>query len=196
MAADVIESDFRMPTVRHVESIVEPAEQGQTGIEDTMGKNAEHLLWQWVFGYAVMVVKPCLSCPANVERAGNVGAAPVEYAAQFFPISDFLEVQMLERCAGNDETVEQFVLHVLEVAIKGLHVFRWRVLACVRPDFHQVDVERQRRGGKDAREISFRRYLYRHQIQDGDAQRTNVRTDSHRTAHDEDIFFLEQFYGR
>ena len=63
---NVLTMEFRMTTVRHVEHIVETAEDGQSAVEGQLWEDAEHLLRQRILGYAVVEIKSGLSSPTYI----------------------------------------------------------------------------------------------------------------------------------
>ena len=180
----------------HVKLVVEATEDGERRVENLLGEYAEHLAVQRVFGYAIMVVEARLCCPADVERAGYVGAAPIENLFYLVPIVYLFEIKMLQWCASDDESVELLRFHHFEVAVEGTHVFHRSVLAGVSLHLHQVDFQLQRRVGKDSDEVGLCCYFQRHQVQYGDAQGAYVLVLGTRVPHDEYVFLLQQFYGR
>ena len=193
---DVLATEFGVAAVRHVELVVETAEDGQSWVENALREDAKHLLPERVLGHAVVVVEASLRRPADVERAGDVRAAPVEDFRQFVPVAHLFVFHLLKWCAGDDETVELLLSHFLEVAVEGPHVFHGRVLARVGLHLHQVNLQLEGRVGQDAHEVRFGRYLQRHQVQNGNAQRAYVLVAGSFGAHDEDVLLFQQLNGR
>ena len=71
-----------------------------------------------------------------------------------------------------------------------------RILRSVALQLHKADVELQRRVGKQTDKIGFRRYLQRHEVEDDNAQRTNILSMRTGIAHDKYILLLQQINGR
>ena len=103
---------------------------------------------------------------------------------------------MLHRCSRDDESVELLVPHLLEVAIEGPHVFDGRVLACVCLDLHQVYFKLKGAVGEQPDEVGLCGDFQRHEVEDGNAQRTDILSVSPFVTKDENVLFSEEFDGR
>ena len=165
-----------MARLWHVENVIEASEEGLVGLVgvDGLREDAKHLHRQLVLLYAIEVVQRSLCRPADVEGGGDVGACPVEDFGNLVPIGDILEWHVLDGCAGDDHTVELTGTQFLEIDVELLHVFYWRVLRGVRLEFHEGDVELQRRVGEQAYEVCLGGYLQGHEVEHDDLQRADV----------------------
>ena len=156
-----------------------------------MLEDAEHLLIQRIFGYAIVVIEPCLGSPTDVERRGHIVACPIEDLGHLVPIAHLLEVEVLDRCTGDDEAVVLMVAHLLEIGVEGLHMLYGRILRGVALDLHEAQLNLQRRVGEQAHEVCLGRYLERHEVEHSDTQRTNILRRSTRAVHHEDILLFQ-----
>ena len=84
--SSVLAAHLGMAAMRHVEDVVETTEDGQTGIQGCLRKDAEHLLGQGILGYAIIVAQCRLCRPADVHGGGDVVAAPVEDFLHLLPV--------------------------------------------------------------------------------------------------------------
>ena len=80
--------------------------------------NTEKLLFKGFLIYSVMIVKPRLRSPANVERAVNVGLGPLENLREFLPIIDLGEMHFFNRRARDYHSVVGVFFNI--VADKGV----------------------------------------------------------------------------
>ena len=89
-----------------------------------MLEDAEHLLVQQLLADAVVVIKPRLRTPADVEGGVDIRLAEVHDLAQLRPVVHLLEVDLLHRCAGDDHAVVAVILHLVEGLVERLEVGR------------------------------------------------------------------------
>ena len=157
-----------------------------------MEENARLFGGESVLRNAVVVVKPGLSRPADMESGEYGRFRPRHDAAQLVPVVHVLEIEVFDGRAGDDQTVETLVLHVVERAVEGLHVFLGRVLRLVRAGAQkrQFDLEGRVRQKTDYLRLS--RNFRGHKVQNGETQRTDVLSDGAPLVHDEYVFFLER----
>ena len=192
---DVLAAHLRVAAVRHVELIVESPEDGGKRLAGHVAVHAEQLLAQQVFGNAVIMVKPGLRRPTDIEGGHDMRPRPVQDAAQFVPIAHFLERVLFHGCAGDNHPVELLIIHVGKVAVKRLHVFHRRVLRRMALYLHERDFQLQRSIGEQAHQIGLRGNLQRHQVQDDNPQRADVLPRGARSIDDKDVFLLQQVDG-
>ena len=184
-----------MAAVRHVELVIEAPENGQRGHERVLLEDAEHLFVQFIFGNAVVMVKPSLRRPANIKGRGDMRPRPVENLRNFIPVVHLFVFQMFHRRPCDNHSIKLFILHQLKVPVKGFHVFNGGILVCVAFHLHESDFNLQRRIGKQANQVCFSRDFQRHQVQNDNAQRTDVLRGSPRIVYDEDVFLFQQLNG-
>jgi hypothetical protein len=76
-----------------------------------------------VFAYAVVIVKACLSTPANMESAVDVAFAPLHYLTKFIPVVDFFEVHKFHRRAGYYHAIVIIIADLVKGLVEGYHMF-------------------------------------------------------------------------
>jgi len=161
-----------------------------------MGENAEHFLRQVVFGNAVMIIKPRLRPPADVEGRINVGLRPLEHLTKLRPVVHLFKGHLLHRCAGNDQPVKPLTLHVVKGLIIPEQVIVVRISGNVRSHLKQLQIDLQRRIGQQPQHLRLRLHLLRHQVQNSDFQRTDILMIRPLLVHDENVFPLQDGVGR
>ena len=65
-----------------------------------------------------MVIESRLGTPAEVHGGCHMGLAPLHDLGQLFPVVDLLKLHQFHRCAGDDHSVEMFLLDLRECHIK------------------------------------------------------------------------------
>ena len=65
-----------------------------------------------------MIVKSGLGSPAQMHGGCHMGLAPLHDPGQLLPVIDLLKLHQLHRCAGDDHSVEMFLLDLRECHIK------------------------------------------------------------------------------
>ena len=108
--------------MRHIEFIVKASEKHTVLVVQLMLVNAAELGRQTVFLDAVVIIKSCLSTPANVESAVHVALAPLHDFAELVPVLNFFKFHHFHRCACDNQTVVIFMLDLIESLIEGNHV--------------------------------------------------------------------------
>ena len=96
-----------------------------------MGEDAEHFFGQGVLLDAVVVKKPRLGAPADVQGGVDVLLAPLHDLAQLVPVFHVAEVQVFDRCAGDNHAVIGAVFDLVEGAIEGAQMILVDVLGDV-----------------------------------------------------------------
>ena len=94
------------------------------GLEDLVVVDPEHFLVEGILGDAVMVVEPGLGTPADVEGREDVRRTPIEDFLELLPVVHRFERKIFHRGSGNDQTIELFVLDLVEGGVKSLQVVR------------------------------------------------------------------------
>ena len=193
---DVVAMQFGMTAMRHHEQIVEPTEDGQLWLEHLLWEDAEHLLLERILRYAIMEIESCLRRPADVHCAPHVRTGPLENVLHLVPIGDVLEVKCLDGRTGDNHAVIFLVAHLFEVAVEHHHMFDGRILRRMAAEFHETDFQLQRCIRQQTYQVGLCRNLQRHEVQDGNLQRTDVLIMGTRIVHHKDVLMLQQFYGR
>ena len=140
-----------------------------------------------------MVVEASLRRPTNVECTGDIGLHPLEDFGNFLPIRHFLVVELLNGRASDDHSVELLFLEDVEVLVEHHHVLDGRIFRRVTLEFHEIHLQLQRRIGKQPHQVGFRGDFKRHEVENYDAQRTDILRMGPGIVHHEDILLLEQF---
>ena len=75
----------------------------------------------------VVIIERGLGAPAEMQRGGDVLLRPLHDLLKLLPVGDLLELQVLDRRAGDDHAVEVLPLHVpefhvelVDVALRGV----------------------------------------------------------------------------
>ena len=124
-----------------------------------------------------------------------MGTGPVEDFLDLIPIGHLLKVECLYRGSRDDHTVELLLAHHLKIAIEHHHVLYRRILGGMTAELHETDLQLQGGIGKQTDQIGLRRYLQGHQVQDDDAQGTDILCGCPGIVHDKDILVLENIDG-
>ena len=88
-----------------------------------VGEDAKHLFFQRIFWDSIVIVKPRLSAPANVEGRIHIRFAPLHNCAELLPIINLFKSEMFHWRAGDNHAVEFFLPHVAKGLIKFEHMF-------------------------------------------------------------------------
>ena len=113
-----------MAGLRHHKGIVKAPKQYRTLIISLSRENPEQLFRKRVFFYSKMVVKPCLSAPADMEGTVNMGLAPLHYFAELVPVLNLFKSQLFNRRTRYYHTVKGAVFNILEGFIKCKKMLR------------------------------------------------------------------------
>ena len=142
MFLDIRTAYLRMAAVRHEEHIIETTEDRQLThtLADMMLEDTEHLLVERILGDTIVMIQSCLCCPADIKCRSDMCTCPVEDILNLVPIAHILKFEMLHRCTRNNHSVELFIPHTFEIAIKRLHMFDRRILRSMTFQFHEADL--------------------------------------------------------
>ena len=113
---------------------------------------------------------------------------------QLVPVVDVLELHLFHRRAGHDHAVVFFVADLVKRLIEREHVLRGGVPDFVGRRLQQLDVDLQRRVGKQAQELRFGFDLGRHQVENQNLQRADILRLRARFGHDENVFAFEPLF--
>lgn len=180
-----------MARVGRAEDVIEAAHKRDTEIRHLMMEHAEHLLGQRILVNPVVVIESGLRTPANVQSAGYVCSAPVHYLAQLVPIVNLAKRHLLNGRACNDQTVISLVLDIVENLIERAEMLGRSVFRVMALDHKELGRDLKRGVGERTEELSLSCDLIGHEVEDEDAQGTDVLRHSPLLAHDEDSLGLE-----
>ena len=152
---------------------------------------AEYFLRKGQLRYTVMVIKPCLSAPADVQCALHVRFAPLHHPAQLLPVIDLLKGHLLHRSAGYDKSVVIFILYVIKGFVKGYHVLPGGMLGHSAADGDKLHVDLQRGIAQQTCKLRFGSNFGGHQIQNKNAQRTDILSCRALVVHNKNIFICQ-----
>ena len=120
---DVLSSDGRMSAVGHEELIVEASEYRQRTVECLLAEDAEKFPRQSLLLYAIMVVEPRLSRPADIKGASDVCFRPLHDLFHLLPVGHFFKGQALYGSPRNDHPVHAPVHQQINIMPSfGLHI--------------------------------------------------------------------------
>ena len=156
------------------EIVREAAQEGRAGRRDPVAEAAEGLLRQRVLGHAVEVVQHGLPAPADREGRLDVGLGPVEDLGQLLPVGDVLEVEQLDRRAGDDQPVELARARLGEGLVEGGHVLVRGIARAVLGHADEREFDLERRRADDPGDLGFGLDLLRHQVYQPDLERADV----------------------
>ena len=150
--------------------------------------NSENFFWKLFFLYSVVIVKSCLSRPANMERACNVSFAPLHYLAKLIPIFDLLERHLLNGRARYYHSVEVAVLDLIEGLVESKHMLGGGVSRFMGSGLQKLKLHLQ--GGVTYKScyLCLGGYLLRHEIEHEYFERTDVLGNCAGLGHNEYIF--------
>ena len=141
-----------------------------------------------------MVIESCLGCPADIHGGGDVGTCPLEDGGNLLPVGHFLKGIVLYGCTGDNHTIKLLMFHLLEIAVEHHHVLYRSVLGRMALELHKTDVQLQWGVREHTHEIGLSSYLQGHEVEDSDAQRTDILCGGTGIVHHKDILFLQQLY--
>ena len=191
MLADVVGADFGVARVRRTEQIIKAAHQRFVREQHVMLENTAHFMRKLILWDTVMVIKTGLRAPADVQGGMNVRFRPFHDFNQLVPVLDLLERHQLDRCAGDDKTVVFLVANVVKGLVERQEVILRRVFGMIGLGLDEVDLDLNGRVGQTAQNLRLGHDLERHQIENGDAERTNALGRRAVFGHNEDVFALE-----
>ena len=180
----------------NLELVVKAAEENEVGVFHRVQKHAEQLFRQRPLGNAVVIVKPRLSAPADVEGGVNVGLAPLHDLAQLGPVVHLFKGQILHRRAGDDQSVKGSVLHLLKGLVKSQHVLLRGVFGHVPRRGNQLQLDLKRGVAQNPGQLRLCVRLGGHQVQQEDLQGPDILGHGAGLGHNEDIFAGQRTGGR
>ena len=195
MCFNVLPENRCVPGMGSVENVVKASQQDGALVVRRMGEDSKELSGQLVLWNAVMVVKPRLGAPADMEGGVDVGFAPFHDPAQLGPVVHFFKGQLLHRGAGNDHSVKFSFLDFVKGFVKGQQMVGGSVFCRMGGGVHQLQMHLQGRIAQKAAELGFRDDLCGHQVQQQNFQRPDILRDGSRLGHHEDILLLQNTGG-
>ena len=143
-----------------------------------------------------MIVESGLRTPADVQGGINVGQRPLHDFAEFIPVVHLFKRHLFHRRAGDDQTVKPLAADFVKGFIEFEQVLAGGVFGNVTAHLQQFNIALDGRVAEQAQQLGFGLNLFRHQVEDGDVQRTNILAVSALLIHDKDVFFLKNSRGR
>ena len=125
-----------------------------------------------------------------------MGAGPVKNLLELIPVRNLLKLHLLQRGTGHNESVKLLVTHALKSLIEYLHMLYWGILGGMAAQFHQLELNLQRRVGEQTYQVCLCGNLDGHQVEHHNSQRTDVLTGGAAGIHDKDILPFENLYRR
>lgn len=143
-----------------------------------------------------MIVEGGLSTPADVQGGINVGQRPPHDFAELIPVVHLFKRHLFHRRAGDDQTVKPLGADLVKGFIEFEQVLAGGVFGNMAAHLQQFNVALDGRVAEQPQQLGFGFNLFRHQVEDGDVQRTNILAVSALLIHDKDVFFLKNSRGR
>ena len=140
---DLLPVALRPAGMRGHEVVVKAPDQGDSPVLHPVGIDSEKLLRKIVLFDPVVIVKPCLGPPAEVESRGHMALRPFENLFHLGPVVDRLEGHLLDRSPRDDEAVEIALLHVLKRVVELVQVAQGSVLRLMGRRHHEGDIDLQ-----------------------------------------------------
>lgn len=141
---DILTQNGGVARMRRHKLVVKAAEKDRALVVHLVRENTENLFVKLMLIYAVVVIKPRLCAPADMQGAVNVSLAPLHYLDELLPILDLLEGHMLNRCAGDDKAVVIIVLYVVEYLIKRQKMLLGDVLGLMAFGMYKLNESKSR----------------------------------------------------
>ena len=94
--------NFRPATNRHDKIVRKSAQIGRGGLKILMSKTAKRLVRQIVLLHPMKMIDHRHTAPTDPQCGMHMALGPIHHLYHFGPICDVLEVQMLNRSAGDD----------------------------------------------------------------------------------------------
>ena len=139
-----------------------------------MLEHAEHFFWQVYLAHAEVVIQPGQRTPAQMNGGIYVFAAVIHDLAQLVPVVHILIVQVLNGGTGDDHTVKALIAHRIKGFIKRLHVLLRGVGGIMGLGLQKGQLHLQGAVGQKACQLGFRYNFGGHQVQNQDAQGTDL----------------------
>ena len=104
--------------MRCTKYIIEATHQRHRPVDDTVLIDSEQLLIHDMLLDSVVMIKPRLGPPADMNGGGYMGGGPVHDLRQLRPVIHILKLHLLHRCAGDDHTVKLLLPDLIKGHIK------------------------------------------------------------------------------
>ena len=187
----VLLANLRMPGMRHIELIIKAPEQRLILLAEMMPVHAEYLRRHIILRYAVMIVQPRLSSPADMEGGVHMALAPLHDFRNFLPVGHVLKRHLLHRRTGNDKAIVFLVAHLGKGAIELRQVILGGVRRHIGLGIDKIHLHLQRRIAQEPQQLGFRHLLDGHQVQNQKPQRTNILAVGPVRIHNKNMFFFQ-----
>lgn len=120
-----------------------------------------------------------------------MGLGPLHDLAELLPVINILELHQFDGRASDDETVVFFVTDLVEGAVEGKQMILGRMGGFVGFGLHKVDFNLKRSVGQAAQDLSLGHDLERHEVEQADAQRTDILGERTVLGHNKYIFAFQ-----
>ena len=182
--------DSRMARLGNEIPVIESPQERMMAPRELVFVYAEQLLGQELLLDMIEMIECGLGSPAEGQGGIDMGTGPVQIFYQFRPVIDFFEGQRFYRCAGDNEAVVVLVPDFVKGVIIGIEVGGVGVAAHVGSGMTEIDLYLQGRITEETEVLEFRDFLERHEIQDQDAQGSDVLVEGFAAVNGRDSFFV------
>ncbi len=179
-----------------VKNIVKPSQKFCMLYVYRVGKNPEHFFVEGIFGYIVVVIKPCLSCPADMKGGKNIMGAPFHYFLELIPVLNLFKIKLLHRRSCNDKAVKLFIFYIAESIVKLFQMLARGVSAFIGLCLKKNRFYLQRRVSQQPHKLCLCRDLCRHKVENSYPQRPYILVKCPVFSHCKDIFAVKNFTCR
>ena len=138
-----------------------------------------------------VVVETCLSAPADVHGAGDVGLGPFHHLTEFIPVFHFLKVQKFHGSSGDDHAVVVVFFDVVKGIVEGDEMLHGSVLWMMGSRDQQIQLHLNGCVSDKTCDLGLSLYFFGHQIEQKYFKRTDLLSSSSGFRHYEDIFAFE-----
>ena len=181
---------------RHREFIAEALKQPRVRAHHALAVHAGQLGGALMLGHAAEVIERRLRGPADVEAGADPGARPLEHGAEIHPVIHRLERQGLDRRAGHHHSVEMLAADLAPAPVERRDVALRRAPGLIGIRHAQRHLDRDRGRAEQPADLRLGRGLFRHQVDEADAQRPRAAAVQRSAADDLHAFRRQRRCGR
>ena len=179
-----------MPGMRRQKYIVKSPYQRNFPVQYFMPEKPEHFVGQFLFLQSVMMVKPRLSRPAEINGGGHVPVAPFHDFHHLFPVVNFFKLHIFHRSSCDNHTVKFLILYLVKYYIKFVQMACRSILRLMAAHHHKSHVNLKRSIGEGTQKLQLCLFFQRHQIQNQDLNWADILMDCPVLIHNKYIFSL------
>ena len=125
-----------------------------------------------------------------------MGLGPLHDFRKLRPVLHLLERKLLDRCAGDDQSIEVFLLHLVQGHVELIEMGGVGMLRLVGRHGHKGDLRLNREVRQHAEDIELRVLLQRHQVQNRDSKRSDLLRLRSLLIHHKDVLVLQDMLRR